>query len=83
MTADNSPPTWHVLGDQITQSTVLKPGGTGLSDVYLVPYRIDSGPAAGHTGQVQIPVDQFTADTVRAAVQGAVGATHAVGGLSG
>jgi hypothetical protein len=83
MTANTDPATWHVLGDQITQSTVLKPGGAGLLDVFLVPYRIDTGPAVGHTGQVQIPADQYTADNVRAAVQLAVDATHGVAGLAG
>lgn len=74
---------WHVLGDEITQTTILRPGGTGLLDVYQVPYVIDSGPSAGHRGQVTIPIDRFNADSVRAAVSTAAAAVHDVGNVSG
>lgn len=73
---------WHILGDQIVQTTTLKPGGGGLQDVYEVPYMIDSGPAAGHTGQVTVSSTALNQATVKAAVQAAVDAVHAVAGLT-
>lgn len=76
------PVTWHVLGDQITQEVDLGPGNQGLTEVKIIPYQIDSGPAAGHTGQVKIPVARFTPDNVRALIQAAVDVTHVVGGLT-
>jgi hypothetical protein len=72
---------WHVLGDQITQEVDLGPGNQGLVEVKIVPYQIDSGPAAGHVGQVKVPVSRFTPDNVRGLIQAAVDVTHAVGGL--
>lgn len=74
---------WHVLGDQITQEVDLAPGNQGLTEVKIIPYQIDTGPAAGHTGQVKIPVNRFTPDNVKTLIQTAVDATHAVAGLSG
>lgn len=75
--------TWHVLGDQITQSTTLKRGGTGITDVYEVPYMIDTGPAAGHTGSVTIDATAFNPANVAAAINQQTGAVHAVAGLTG
>lgn len=74
---------WHVLGDQITQSTTLARGGAGITDVYEVPYMIDSGPAMGHTGMVSIAASAFNQQTVAEAINQQVGAVHAVAGLSG
>ena len=79
----DAPVTWHVLGDQITQSTTLKPGGGGITDIYEVPYMIDSGPAAGHTGIVSINATAFTPVNVAAAVNAQVTAVHTVAGISG
>lgn len=75
--------TWHVLGDQITQGTDLKPNGTGLQDFYQVPYLIDSGPAKGHQGAVKIPAGPGWQDQVAAAISAQVAATHTVAGLTG
>lgn len=77
------PLTWHVLGGQITQTTELAPNGTGLTDVYVVPYQIDSGPAAGHTSSVKVPISQYSRETVTAAIAAQAAATHDVAGLSG
>lgn len=77
------PVTWHVLGDQITQEVDLGPGNSGLVEVKIIPYQIDTGPAAGHVGQVKLPVNRFTPDNVKALIQQAVDATHNVAGLSG
>lgn len=75
-------PTWHVLGDEIVQTTTLKAGGAGLQDVYEVPYVIDSGPAQGHRGLVSIPTTAFNQANVAAAINAQVGAVHAVAGLT-
>ena len=77
------PASWHVLGDQITQGTDLKPNGTGLQDYYQVPYLIDSGPAKGHQGSVKVPAGAGWQDLVGPAIQAQVDATHTVANLSG
>jgi hypothetical protein len=74
---------WHVLGDQITQTTTLARGGQGITDVYEVPYMIDTGPAAGHTGTVTIAASAFSQENVAAAINAQVGAVHSVAGLAG
>jgi hypothetical protein len=76
-------PTWEVEGSAISQSTELGPGGTGIVDVYTVPYKITGGPAKGHTGVVKIDADNFSADSVRLAVNEAVATVHDVASLSG
>jgi hypothetical protein len=75
--------TWHVLGDQIVQTTTLKAGGGGLQDVYEVPYIIDTGPAAGHSGKVTIAATAFNQATISEAINQQVGAVHAVAALKG
>lgn len=75
--------TWKVLGDQITQSTTLKRGGTGITDVYEVPYQITGGPASGHTGSVTIDAAAFNPANVAAAIAAQVGAVHDVSSLTG
>lgn len=75
-------PTWHVLGDQITQSTTLARGGTGIKDVYVVPYVIDSGPATGHGGSVQIDAANFNKQTVKEAIDAQVNSVHDIAGLT-
>ena len=73
---------WHVIGDQITQTTTLKPGGGGIQDVYEVPYEIDSGPARGHSGKVTIAAAAFNPQTVKEAIAAQIGAVHDVAGLT-
>ena len=75
--------TWHVVGDAITQSTTLARGGTGIKDVYVVPYVIDTGPAAGHSGSVTIDAANFNDKTVADAINAQVGAVHGIAGLKG
>lgn len=75
------PPAWHVLSDEITQSTELKKSGTGLVDMYTIPYVIDSGPAAGHTGMVKVAVDNATTDVVAAMINAATSTVHALAPL--
>ena len=75
------PPAWHVLSDEITQSTELKKSGTGLVDMYTIPYVIDSGPAAGHNGSVKTPVDNAGPDVVAALINAATTTVHAIAPL--
>jgi len=72
---------YHVLGDEITQTTTLKAGGTGITDVYEIPYVIDSGPAMGHRGTVQIAANQFNPANVKEAIEAQVGAVHDVANI--
>ena len=75
--------TWHVNGADITQSTTLARGGTGIKDVYVVPYTIDSGPAAGHEGTVTIDATAYNPENVKAAINAQVNATHDIATLAG
>lgn len=76
------PPAWHVLSDEITQSTELKKSGTGLVDMYTIPYVIDSGPATGHTGSVKVAVDNATPDVVSNLINSATSTVHALAGIA-
>lgn len=75
-------PAWHVLSDEITQSTELKKSGTGLVDMYTIPYVIDSGPATGHTGSVKVAVDNATPDVVANLINAATSTVHALAGIA-
>lgn len=78
---DADTPDWHVLGPQIRETTSLAESGTGLDYVYEVPYRIDSGPAAGHQGMVRIAKRDYTPAAVEALIRAETGTTHGVAGL--
>jgi hypothetical protein len=47
----------------------------------VVPYRIDSGPAAGHNGVVKVANEDYTPATVEQAITDQVDTTHAIGNL--
>lgn len=76
-----APPAWHVLSDEITQSTELKKSGTGLVDMYTIPYVIDSGPATGHTGSVKVAVDNASPDVVASMINAATSTVHVLAGI--
>jgi hypothetical protein len=76
---DREVPAWHVLADQIRKEDTL--AGGGLSEVYVVPYSIDSGPAKGHTGSVRVATDDYTPEEVERIVTDEVATTHAIGNL--
>jgi hypothetical protein len=61
---------WHVV--QQTLTTELSNSGTGFMPVWNVTYMVDSGPATGTQGKVNVPAAQFNADTVKAAIEAAV-----------
>jgi hypothetical protein len=71
-------PDWEVDGPSVRQEDTLGPGMSGLMETYVVPYKITSGPARGHTGSVRIPADEFTEDNVREAVSRATSAVHRI-----
>lgn len=75
-------PAWHVLSDEISQSTELKKSGTGLVDMFTIPYVIDSGPATGHTGSVKVPVDNAGPDVVAAAINAQTSTVHMLAGIA-
>lgn len=70
---------WHVTGQRLT--TQLTNAGSGFQDVWEVTYQIDSGPATGHVGQVNIPAAQYTADVVKVAIANQAANLHAVANL--
>lgn len=73
---------YHVIGTGMSMEPRLNDTGTGIEDVHVVPYQIDSGPAKGHKGTVKIPHAQFTADQVRGAVEADVDMHHQVASLA-
>lgn len=76
-----APPAWHIHADEITQTTELNKSGTGLTDMYVIPFTIDSGPAAGHTGQVKVPVNSAGPEQVAALINASADVVHQIGGL--
>lgn len=72
---------WHVVQNGQRLTTELSQVGTGFRDVWEVPYVIDSGPARGTTGKVNIPADQYNAETVQATINAIVVHNHNVAAL--
>jgi hypothetical protein len=77
------PVSWHVLAPQIRRRTQIAPGGLGLTEIWTIPYVIDSGPAKGHHGDVQVPEEDYTPESVQQAIQDQVDTTHSIGSLRG
>lgn len=74
-------PPWHVLGDQITTTTVPAPAMNGLIDLHVIPYMIDGGPAAGTIRLIKLPSDQFTPDYVKNAIVTDLSNVHLIASL--
>lgn len=72
---------WHVVEGGQRLTTQISQAGTGFVDVWEVPYRIDSGPAAGTEGVVRVPVAQYNKETVLATISAIVKHNHEVAGL--
>lgn len=70
---------WHVTGQRLT--SVLTNAGNGFQDVWEVTYVIDSGPATGHVGQVNVPAAQYNPEVVKAAITAQAQTLHQVAGL--
>lgn len=79
--AANGPITWHILPGGQRQTTQLTQAGTGFTDVWEITYMIDSGPAKGTTGMVRVPVYQYNAEVVKAAIDQQVANIHNVAAL--
>lgn len=47
----------------------------------MIPYRIDSGPGAGHQASIKVPAEDYTPDTVERLIEDQVSTTHAIGQL--
>jgi len=74
--------TYHVIGNGITTETQLNAGGTGIEDVHVVPYVIDSGPASGTRRTVKVPAAMFNTAGVKAAIESDANNTHDVASIS-
>jgi hypothetical protein len=72
---------WHIIPQSTRLTTQLTGVGTGFSDVWEVNYQIDSGPATGVRGHVNIPAAQFTPEIASAAIAAQVKLLHAVHSL--
>lgn len=72
---------YRVIGANITTETRLHPNGTGIQDVHVVPYRIESGPAKGVIRSVKVPTEEFNADNVKLAIEDDVNKTHDIASI--
>lgn len=72
---------YHVVGNGMTIETQLNAAGTGIEDVHVVPYVIDSGPARGQRRTVKVPQSEFTPDGVKLAVESDLNNAHLIAGL--
>lgn len=61
---------WHVVNQTLT--TELSDQGAGFQSVWAVQYVIDTGPAKGTKGTVNVPAEQHNAETVKSAIDAAV-----------
>lgn len=73
---------YHVIGNGMSTETRLNEAGTGIEDVHVVPYVIDSGPAQGARRTVKVPHSQYTVANVKAAVEDDLGTAHDVASLN-
>ena len=73
---------YHVLGDAISTETQLNPAGTGIQDVHVIPYMIDSGPAKGTTRSVKVTPQNYTTDGVKQAIEADLNVTHQIASLN-
>jgi hypothetical protein len=76
-------PAWHVVANGIRQDTDLAPGGAGLTDVYVIPYVIDDGPAQGQQFEVRVAKSVYGPATVAKAIETDAANHHEIGGMSG
>lgn len=72
---------YHIIGNAMTIETQLNPAGTGIEDVHVIPYVIDSGPAQGSRRVVKVPVSQYTPAGVKLAVESDLDNTHQIAQL--
>lgn len=71
--------TWTVTSQRL--DTDFSDSGLGFVPVWRVNYSVNSGPASGTTGYVNIPASQYNADTVKQAIEAQVTHLHKVASL--
>ena len=74
---------YHVVGSAFSIETRLNEAGTGIEDVHVIPYVIDSGPAKGQRRSVKVPESQYNLDGVRTAIESDLNTTHQIAQLGG
>lgn len=72
---------YHLLPAAITTETQLNAAGTGIEDVHVVPYVIDSGPAKGLRRTVKVSAAEYTPDGVKLAIESDLDNTHQIAQL--
>lgn len=72
---------YHVIGSAMPIETRLNDSGTGIEDVHVVTYMIDSGPARGQKRTVKVPDANWNTGDVKAAIEGDLETAHGVAGL--
>lgn len=72
---------YHVVGSSFAIETRLNDAGTGIEDVHVIPYVIDSGPARGQRRTVKVTDGDYTLEGVRAAIESDLNNTHQIAGL--
>jgi hypothetical protein len=72
---------YHVLGKHMSTDTRLNEAGTGIEDVHVIPYMIDSGPAQGSTRHVKVPHAQYSVPNVQSAIESDLEVAHGVASL--
>lgn len=72
---------YHVIGNGMTIETQLNAAGTGIEDVHVIPYMIDSGPAQGSRRIVKVPSSMYNDQAVRQAIEADLDATHKIASL--
>jgi hypothetical protein len=70
---------WEIKSQ--VQETQISDTGPGFETVWVVTFRITSGPAVGTIGKVNIPVSQYNAQTVKDTITAAVFHIDAVANL--
>ncbi len=71
--------TWQIVSQ--VQDTQISDTGPGFDRIWDVKYRVTSGPATGTVGHVHLPVEGYSAQAVKQAVDAAVYHIDQVGGL--
>lgn len=72
---------YHVIQGAITTETQLNPAGTGIVDVHVIPYEIDSGPARGNRRTVKVTQADWSREGVQKAIEADLAVTHSVASL--
>lgn len=72
---------YHVVGSNFPIEPRLTDNGLGIEDHHVVPFVIDSGPAAGQRRHVKVPHSQWSAGAAKAMIEEDVDIAHDVASL--